>query len=416
MINLECLLKIDTSNTALEFLYKRVLRKDYRGLQVSEHNRYTQEEAKVMLQELYNVVGKNKIQIRTTDLSKRPYELPGEEKYSQFINAVNNKLDRVTQDSMRKNHFVDFHRMGFIERFKANGGLVSKYGHDSTKYVKLTELGVNFVKSRNIFSQNIIYNEGLNNLFKGLLKDFMLIFAQSNKQFITEYDYMFFVSFLGTKVDNKILDVQDIVNLLHEFDKLSNSQKNCVIQIIKEYCNPNHFVGNKGDKRDFGNWLNETQQTFMLLGQTMYFEYNNQTNGRKIYPRIGNTQNYLFENIDSYKRSALVKQDYFINHSVKKTIGFELHHVIALNIAKNRNEYTLFDDWKNLVYIDGKTHSCLSQTGNKNNILEASNSNDLVLKDISDNELPLKYNENIIYNPSLQNIMIGYNLKLRKAK
>lgn len=415
MNKLDDLLNIDTSNNALKFLYKRILCEDYRGLQISQHNRYTQEEVKIMLQEFYNVANTDIMQIRTTDLSKRPNESSGEEKYSRYINAVHDRLNRVTQDSMRKNYFVDFHRMGFIERLKYNGDPVSKFGRDSTKYVRLTNLGLSFINNDNIFQQNIIYNDGLNNLFKGFLRDFMLIICE-HKKYISEYDYMFFISFLGFKIDDEIIDVYKIINLLKEFDKLSKFQKEYAINIIKNYCNPINFNGNKKDKRDFGNWKNETQQTFMLLGQTLYFEYKSERNEKKIFPRIGDMKKYLFENIESYKRSALVKQEYFKRHNVNKTIGFELHHVIALNFANNRNEYVLFDDWKNLVYIDGRTHSCLSQTGNIQNILEAIDSKNMVLKDNDNTSLPLIYNENIIYNPQLQKTMIDYNHQLRHVK
>ncbi|MBO6094543.1 restriction endonuclease subunit R [bacterium] len=252
MNKLDDLLNIDTSNNALKFLYKRILCEDYRGLQISQHNRYTQEEVKIMLQEFYNVANTDIMQIRTTDLSKRPNESSGEEKYSRYINAVHDRLNRVTQDSMRKNYFVDFHRMGFIERLKYNGDPVSKFGRDSTKYVRLTNLGLSFINNDNIFQQNIIYNDGLNNLFKGFLRDFMLIICE-HKKYISEYDYMFFISFLGFKIDDEIIDVYKIINLLKEFDKLSKFQKEYAINIIKNYCNPINFNGNKKDKRDFGN-------------------------------------------------------------------------------------------------------------------------------------------------------------------
>ncbi len=104
--------QIDPSKECLKFLVKRLQSKDYRGIQISQHNRYTKKEILVILQEIYALVGSNLMQIRTTDLSKRPQNVGGEELYAQLTHNISLKLSRCTQDSLRKNIFVDMHRMG----------------------------------------------------------------------------------------------------------------------------------------------------------------------------------------------------------------------------------------------------------------------------------------------------------------
>ncbi|GAA9062574.1 hypothetical protein BTM312_03950 [Helicobacter pylori] len=65
------------------------------------------------------------LQIRTTDMSKRPSNIIGEEAYAKVVDNICKsempqdnlgKKNQVTQDSLRKNLFVDMHRMGLIER------------------------------------------------------------------------------------------------------------------------------------------------------------------------------------------------------------------------------------------------------------------------------------------------------------
>jgi len=66
----ENLAKIDPSKKCLRFLAERILDVNYRGIQLSQHNRYDVVFITTMLTEMYNLVGRNKMFIRTTDLSK----------------------------------------------------------------------------------------------------------------------------------------------------------------------------------------------------------------------------------------------------------------------------------------------------------------------------------------------------------
>ena len=102
------LLTIDPSKKCLVFLHERILVDNYRGLQISQHNRYTYEQVVGMLEIFYDLVNDNKMNIRTTDLSKRPFNTPDEYIYAEYTNKVIKKYGKGTQDSIRKNLFVDF--------------------------------------------------------------------------------------------------------------------------------------------------------------------------------------------------------------------------------------------------------------------------------------------------------------------
>lgn len=50
----------------------------------------------------------------------RPHNTEEEGIYAEFCNEAKNLVEIGTQDAMRKNLFVDLHRMGLIERYDKN--------------------------------------------------------------------------------------------------------------------------------------------------------------------------------------------------------------------------------------------------------------------------------------------------------
>ena len=73
---------IDPSKESLKFLSKRIRLDDYRGVQISQHNRYDYNQVLEMIKELDRISKDDFMQIRTTDLSKRPNNEKGEERYA----------------------------------------------------------------------------------------------------------------------------------------------------------------------------------------------------------------------------------------------------------------------------------------------------------------------------------------------
>ncbi|WRA41983.1 restriction endonuclease [Helicobacter pylori] len=260
------LINIDPHKKCLQFLCDRVLSGNYRGLHLSQHNRYDQNKIRVILEEIYNIVGNELMQIRDQDMSKRSEPIPGEEQYRQLVkNINNNKLGTVTQDSLRKNFFVDMHRMGLIDRYGASGEKLYPYersGH--IKYIGLAPLGLKLVEAHRKGGQEaskLYYDEGLKNLGVCAFGERCLEIMDSLKTpYLTGYESMFFVTASN-------LDTNTIAKYIAEFRRLDESQYSSVIGLVQNYCNPNNFSGDKSNKRDFGNWKNETQQIFSLLAQ-----------------------------------------------------------------------------------------------------------------------------------------------------
>lgn len=402
------LISIDPSKNCLKFLASRVLSDNYRGMQISQHNRYTADDLIVLLENIYKLVGNSKMVIRTTDLSKRSYNLPEEYIYAEYVNKVSSILGRCTQDSVRKNLFVDLHRMGLIDRYNDYGEKIYPYEKSKIKYVSITEEGKEFIDNKNnLFTKNRLYTKAIDILTKGLASELFEVARVGEKGEINIYEFMFFLSFMGCELNGQVYTRSELTEYLYEYKSMSKFQKATVINIVENYCRPQNFSGNKINKRDFGNWKNESQQIFMLMKDSIFFELRNET----LHIRFG--QNAIYENDIKFKRSIQAKQDYYTKHNIDKKLGFELHHIIPLLFAKNHNAFDVLDSWENMIYIDGYTHNKISQTNNKNYVLEF-NDKTLILKDGSGNldNVICEYDINVKYDPENKIVMLNYNTNI----
>ena len=121
------------------------------------------------------------------------------------------------------------------------------------------------------------------------------------------------------------------------------------------------------------------------------------------------------EVIDVMTRSIAEKKAYFNKHKVKRTAGFELHHVIPLSWAESPEQYKLFDKWENMIYIDAYRHAIITQNRNRNVEMQSSGA-DIKLIDHLGNVVELSFDQkNILYNPDNQQIMLQYNKELREC-
>lgn len=402
--SLQDLRKIDPANEAIRFLEQRIVRDDYRGLQISQHNRYNREFVVDMLKIMHDLVGSDAMQIRTTDLSRRPYNEIGEENYAEYVNRVNRKLGRGTQDSVRKNLFVDFHRMGFIERYNKNMERNVAGKRSKTKFVALTDIGEKIVQA-DLFQQNLLYTEAINQLFGNQNQTIFDIVLELSPQKLTIEEMMYFVSFLGKNYEGETLEKSEIIELIREYRRLSAAQKRHLNEIVQEICDPNIFHSDKIEQRDYHNWRNESQQIFMLLSQTVYFEAN--FDNSELKPR---TQNGIFDEAKLI-RSQTEKKSYFAEHKIQEKRGFVLHHIVPLFFSDNQNEYFLHDKWQNMIYINGTNHNIIHQEHTKHIIVDFYD-NFLCLKSYSDEYLRLENKKDVIFSAENRTVMLNYNSQL----
>lgn len=387
--------------TCVDFLNRRIKSDNYRGIQITQHNRYNIEIIHIIIEEIYSISGVGLLQIRTTDISKRPQNIKGEEKYASLVINISNRIGRCTQDSLRKNLFVDMHRMGFIERYDSNLSSIDPYMRSKVKYISLTPLAYTFIKTNDIFEKRMIYTKALECLMSGYGQIIANIMVDLERTSITAIDMSLFTSFIDQPLDDKIYTQSEIAMLLKEFYQMSVYEQESIIEQLKTYCDSTMSNKDKKVKRDWHNWLNESQQIMNLLGQTAYFE---QCDSKLI---IRLTKDGIFAE-GRLKRSKRERDEYYIKHNINKKLGFELHHIVPLCWAKNKEQFMVLDSWKNLVYIDAYSHAKITQQRNKNVVLNFSEHN-VTFSDFQGNYIECVSDENIIYKQSLQDTMKNYN-------
>ncbi len=400
--------KINQGNKALEFIDFRVKNEKYRGSRSSQHNRYLMDQIVEILRLLDKYAPDQTLMtIRTTDISKRSENLPDEFIYAQFCNEAKQKTRIGTQDAMRKNLFVDIHRMGFIERFDDKKEPIGLFSRGKVKYVSITNQGLKLIRAKNILNRYFIFSKGIDRLLGGYI-DIVLNILRDKEYGIEKiniYEYMFFVSAIGAESDfNRSID--EVVELIKEYRSLTPIQRKSVIEILKVELNPEKFPGLKTSKRDFHNWYNKIAQIYYLLNQTVYFEVR------------GSEQLVLKEGRYNFSdkpvrtdRSLNEKYQYFVQQELIKTSGFEIHHVVPLAWSESIHHFKMLDKWQNMVYIDAFSHAKITQNKNRNIILNTIK-NDMILSDYSDNKVYLKYKDNVLYKPANKKIMKDYNEEL----
>jgi hypothetical protein len=223
---------------------------------------------------------------------------------------------------------------------------------------------------------------------------------------------MFFISFIGKKLNGVTISFEVILEYLKEWKLLTETQKRAVLKIVKDYCDTKLNVDNtaKPNKRDFHNWKNEAQQVFMLAGFTAYFNYDE--NSERLLFMIAKYAIFTsIADIKRLKRSSVEKSKYFSEHSINKVLGFELHHIVPLLLAKNAVQFFILDKWQNMLYIDADRHAVISQSGNVHIKLDFDN-NDIVLSDTLNNSIHFDYGTNVIYGVANKQVMSDTNTSL----
>ena len=399
--------KINPGNKALEFIDSRIRNEKYRGSPSSEHNRY-------VMPQIINILilldkyapDQSLMAIRTTDISKRPKNYPDEFLYAHFCNEVKQKTGIGTQDAMRKNIFVDLHRMSLIERYDKNEELTDPFSRQNVKYVSISNQGLKLIRAKTILDKYFIFSKGIDSLLGGYI-DIILDILRDKEYGIDKiniYEYMFFASAIGTDSSFNI-NIDMAVELIKEYRNLTPIQRKSVIETLKVELKPKNYSGSKPNKRDFNNWHNKAAQVYYLLNQTVYFE----VRGEQLVLKEG--QNSFSETATRLDRSLNEKYQYFVKQKVVKTLGYELHHVVPLAWSENIYHFKMLDKWENMVYIDGFSHAKITQNKNRNVVLEVIE-NDITLTDYSDNEIYLKYNKNILYMPMNKETMRDYNKEM----
>lgn len=391
---------ISPGNDALEFIDKRLQDDKYRGSRSSQHNRYTMDELITILKLLDKYAPRQSLMhIRTTEFKKRKANLPTEAIYSGFCNEVKSTIGKGTQDAMRKNLFPDFHRMDLIVRYNRHRMPTDPHRSQPITYVSLSDQGSRLVQAESIDEQFYIFSRGVDRLLGGFINVLLRLLRDSEYSLkrIEIHEFMFFVSAIGTPTSFNIKDEQ-CVGLIRSYRNLARTQRHAVVDTLAQKLKPENFDGDKPSQRHYRNWLNKAEQIYHILNQTVYFEVRDKI----LYLRCGKV------------RSFSEKVQYFKRHRVQRTLGFEFHHVVPLGWSESEDQFKLFDNWQNMVYISAFEHATITQQGNRNVVMTTDHEN-IILSDYSENQVFLKNRETILYDARKQPIMVQYNQRLLQA-
>ena len=221
------------------------------------------------------------------------------------------------------------------------------------------------------------------------------------------YEFMFFVTAINAP--NYGISVSECADLILDYRKLTRIQKSSVLDILNVQLNPNLFQGSKLNKRDFHNWKNKNQQIWYLFDSVVFFNIEKGQSTETL--KLVDSSNDSSYNRKKMQRSNRAKTDYFQLHRISKTLGYELDHIIPLMSATNISEFHYLDTWKNLLYIDGKTHAIKTQSGSKFCVLGIQDNDyqSLLLFDYQNNYLPIRYGIEGLFNPDNIPMMLSYN-------
>lgn len=350
--------EIDPDNLFIDYIINRVQRDNYRGIHISQHNRYDLDFIEKVLKSIYEIVGDSAFNIPPGDYKKTD-ALPSEYiDYTKIVSKIYQYAGRGTYNSIKKNFFVDLDRMGFLLRFDKKNKLIGTK-RTGILYAKLSNKAIEFVSSDdNLLKKYKIFTDAIDVLFQGFISDLAksLYYSDYKNTTISIYELMFIFS-------DTTIDPQVKIDLLNSYRSLKTYQRTEIINLLKKYAIPKRFTGNKITKRDFSNWKNENQQILALLKTTVYFDV---SLNRYFILNIGNTG--IFP--ESYvKRKGSIKIDYFPFHEVSRTKDFELHHIVPINKVRNKHEFQLVDNVKNLLYLAKNKHKQISNANNTHNYL-----------------------------------------------
>lgn len=401
------------NNAAVDFLVSRLSKADYRGTHSVQHYRYDFDTIYKVLN-LLNKYAPNKklLPIRTRDLSKQPWNDPEWADYARLCSELNAELGKNTQDVLRKIIFVDLERLGFIHRYNKKQQLNSPFSLNVNAYVSMSDVGLDLLAKKDVLQRSFLIGKRIELYLHDCIENLLYILRETDLGYVDVYEYMFFMTAINFDSDFS-LSLQDAENLIREYRRLSPVQRRYLIDSLQSIMVPKAKDKKGSTKKDFHNWKNETQSLFMNFLQNLVF-FSLENVSRYNTKIVLSNKAGLFVDVGTrLDRSILQKQLYMENHKIDKKDGFELHHIIPLAYSTSLEHFKLLDNWLNMVYIDGYSHGKI-----KNHIkLDVANGDDLKLvDDIKNDEIYLKYKENVLYLPNKRDDMMAKNHELRNIR
>lgn len=322
------------------YLLSRIKRENYRGVHIAQHNRLPFDKAIALLSNIYDAVGSEKFAVPPgDDHGKRD---PQFVVFYRVVDNIAKTLGQGTVNSVKKNHFPDFARMGFLDRHGSNGTVISPKERRPVISAQLTEAAIQMAKTNNPREQYKLYLNAVEQLTGPEILDELFGILHNEFETISVYEFMLILS------DPEISRTKKIA-LLRGYRKLSTMQRNALHAEIQSECDSlSSQAEDKIGKRDYGNWYNQAVEIFTLLNQTVYFKTFKKT---VLMLGFSNEALEFFAN-----RSATARAQALQWHEIKEREGYDLHHIVPLENAISRRTLESLDDYRNLLCLRRTVH------------------------------------------------------------
>lgn len=374
-------------------------------MQCSQHNRLTFDYFANLISVIYSVAGNEIFAIHVGD--DRGEKQPQAHTYYKVVEKIKEVVGKGTINSVKKNTFPDIAKMGFLNRYDKDGIKITEGASRSGVYsVGLSELGVKFAQAT-AFEKIKSFTDGVDILTRNAASELVEL-LYLNDFGIDCIDILEFMYILSDDRDG--ITTNDKLRLLLEYRRLSSVEKERLDENLKLFCNPKNreTFNNKTLLRDYSNWKNESQQIYGLLANSTYFKVEK----TKL---ILNTGNYGLFDVNA-NRGAKAKSEYFKNHQVSKTAGYDLHHIVPFSKAQNKRDAVFVDDYKNLIYLKDKKHDEFTIAGSKHVIMKhTENTPHILFLDFDDSFILVDITKDALVSSSLLPMVKEYNrMLLRK--
>jgi len=145
---------IQPTNQFLKYIVERIQNDNYRGLHISQHNRYDLDRLTKILTGINSIVGDKIFQVPPGDDKGAPQSNCAD--YYNIVQSVKNIAGIGTINSLKKNFFVDFQKLRLLNRFDQNKNYIS--GRSHIHYAQLTPLASKLINSSLVQQYKIFTN------------------------------------------------------------------------------------------------------------------------------------------------------------------------------------------------------------------------------------------------------------------
>jgi hypothetical protein len=328
------------------YLRSRVVRDDYRGIHLAQHNRLPEEKLVTILDAIHSAVGIGEFKIPPGDepspnRKHRPSarrQVNGFDDYYDILDAIANagvKGVSATFNSLKKNHFPNFEVMGLLSR-----GQAGRIGRLTTRATKILDAGPTRKRT-------LLVGQAMERIFGSFANELHEILRNLDQ--LNVWEIMLIISDLS-------LSRQDKERFVRQYRRLRAIRRLELHENIQSLCDATMRLG-KVEKRDWHNWWNEAKQIVTMLslvpGFVVFQEEHVMLAGAPGIPIVEKA------------RSAQVKREAMEWHGLTASTGWELHHVFPVEYAVGAADMALIDAKENLLYIPASRHREIPKRNNR---------------------------------------------------